>query len=466
MDSSNAQNLGHSLDYLGKVLEARISALCLAEGEPNPVQLPALAYFDDNSAFGNFIKVRQPAFDEYIILLLALAPHVRPDFLDKAIKEALPDGGNFPEIGGTRDKESRGFLPTGETALFLLAGDDLEKRFDVQQLLTADHWFARENILRLEPAREGEPFWSGRLLLNPEYIELFTLGRVSSPAFSADFPARAISTDLEWDDLVLSPGVLEQIEDIRQWIEHNDTLMHDWGMHRLIKPGYRALFYGPPGTGKTLTATLLGKYTGRQVFRIDLSTVVSKYIGETEKNLANLFDKALNKQWILFFDEADALFGKRTSVKDAHDRYANQEVSYLLQRVEEFNGLVILASNFKANLDDAFLRRFNAIIRFPFPCEAERVAIWRKSLPPRARFEPGVDLPALLGKFELAGGNIINVVQHACLEAIARQSTTIRLEEALKGVQREIEKEGKVFKNILADFMDEVAPAPRSVNRC
>ncbi|HUF08994.1 MAG TPA: ATP-binding protein, partial [Rhodothermales bacterium] len=331
------------------------------------------------------------------------------------------------------------------------AGDDLDNRFGIQQILTGDHWFARDNILSLEPAKHGEPYWSGRLVLNPEYIELFTLGRISSPAFSASFPAREITTELEWSDLVLADRVMEQIEELKHWIEHNDRLLTEWGMQRKLKPGYRVLFYGAPGTGKTLTATLLGKYTGRKVFRVDLSTVVSKYIGETEKNLANLFDRAKNKNWILFFDEADALFGKRTGVKDAHDRYANQEVSYLLQRVEDFNGLVILASNFKANIDEAFLRRFNAIVRFPFPEEEQRVAIWRVSLPDGARFENGIDLPALLGRFELAGGNIINVVQHACLAALARGSDAIRLDDALKGIQREVEKEGKVFTNVLDD---------------
>ena len=207
-------------------------------------------------------------------------------------------------------------VPTGETAAFLLAGRDLDRRFEVQRLFAGDHWFARESILRLAPPKEGEPFLSGRLLLDPEYIDLFTLGRVASPPFSAAFPAREISTGLEWDDLILAPDVREQIEEIKRWTEHHDTLLHGWGMHRRIRPGYRALFYGPPGTGKTLTASLLGKYTGRSVFRIDLSSVVSKYIGETEKNLGSLFDKAQNKDWILFFDEADALFGKRTGVKD------------------------------------------------------------------------------------------------------------------------------------------------------
>ena len=449
--SSNAANLTHSLQYLEQVVKARLALHFTEPPLTEGTTLPPLGYYDDTSAFGEFVKSRAPSLDEYVILLLALAPHVQPTFLEKVIKDALPDSGDFPEIGGARDKDSRSFVPTAETALFLLAGDDLDRRFEVQRLLTADHWFAREGILRIEPAREGEPYWSGRLLLDPESIELFTLGHVSSPPFSASFPAREITTEMEWDDLILAAEVKAQIEELRQWIEHHRTLRDDWGMGRKLRPGYRALFYGPPGTGKTLTATLLGKYTGRKVFRIDLSTVVSKYIGETEKNLAHLFDGARHKQWILFFDEADALFGKRTSVKDAHDRFANQEVSYLLQRVEEFDGLVILASNFKANLDDAFLRRFNAIIRFPFPDEADRVAIWRTCLPARAEFEDGVDLPARLARFELAGGSIVNVVQHTCLAAISRKSSLIRLADALRGIQREVEKEGKVFRNVLED---------------
>jgi len=132
-----------------------------------------------------------------------------------------------------------------------------------------------------------------------------------------------------------------------------------------LKPGYRTLFYGPQGSGKKLTAVLIGKEFDKPVYKIDLSNLVSKYIGETEKNLRIIFDSAEGKEWILFFDEADALFGERTGVKDAHDRYSNQEVSYLLQRIEDYNGLVILATNMKNNIDEAFIRRFNLIIRFP-----------------------------------------------------------------------------------------------------
>jgi SpoVK/Ycf46/Vps4 family AAA+-type ATPase len=150
-------------------------------------------------------------------------------------------------------------------------------------------------------------------------------------------------------------------------IRQGDVLMNQWNMRHKLRPGCRALFFGPPGTGKTLTATVLGKATGRQVYKVDLSMVVSKYIGETEKNLAGPFDRAEHKDWILFFDEADALFGKRTQVRDAHDRYANQEVSFLLQRIETYHGLVILASNLASHVDEAFARRFGHLVHFPMP---------------------------------------------------------------------------------------------------
>jgi len=181
---------------------------------------------------------------------------------------------------------------------------------------------------------------------------------------------------------------------------------------------------------------------------VDLSTVVSKYIGETEKNLERLFLKAKNRDWILFFDEADAIFGKRTGVKDAHDRYANQEVSYLLQRIENFNGLVILSSNFKSNIDEAFLRRFNMIVKFPFPSRNERRKISAKSFPSNIKFEKNMDIHNLISQYELSGGNIINVVQYSCLKAISKSSNTIEKVDVIKGIKREVEKAGKIFSEV------------------
>src|SRR5690606_23710160 len=172
------------------------------------------------------------------------------------------------------------------------------------------------------------------------------------------------------------------------------------------------------------------------VYRIDLSQVVSKYIGETEKNLEKVFRKAENKNWILFFDEADALFGKRSLVQNAHDKYANQEVSYLLQRVEDFPGLIILASNFKSNIDQAFIRRFNAIIHFPMPNHLERHQLWKTSVPPKAELAEDVDLLALAGKYELSGSAILSVIHYASLQTIHRNSNRILSQDIQEGIKR------------------------------
>jgi len=229
---------------------------------------------------------------EFIIILLALIPHLSPGFYHHLIQQHMPDGGDFPEFGGVKGVNHRGLLPTGETALFILAGNSFEKRLKVQALLSNDALLVKKDLLSLEVVKEGEPALSGRLLLDEEVVELLTLGRISHPRFSTNFAAEHLTTDQEWEDLVLNPSTSKQIKDIETWLRYNDILLHEWGMHRKIKPGYRTLFYGPPGTGKTLTATLLGKYTQREVFRIDLSLIISKYIGETEKNMGKVFEKA------------------------------------------------------------------------------------------------------------------------------------------------------------------------------
>jgi len=405
--------------------------------------------FPEPSAWSFKIKTfaarHQLNAEEMILLWIAIAPHVKSDLFDAAVQKKLNTSGDFPGLGGVRGKNFRGFLPTGETVLFLLAGDSMQSRFRIQEMFSADHLFAKNRILWLEEVPAGEPAMSGKLILSPEYVELFTTGKSTRPHFNSSFPAKLIQTQLEWNDLVLSDEVMQQIKELEQWLQHNNTLMQDWGMGTRLKKGYRVLFHGPPGTGKTLTASLLGKYTGRDVYKIDLSMVVSKYIGETEKNLENLFARAETKNWILFFDEADALFGKRTGVRDAHDKYANQEVSYLLQRIEDFDGLVILASNMKNNIDDAFIRRFNAIIRFPLPSESDRVVIWKKSFPNHIAFNNNVDVPEAVKKYELSGGNIINIVQYSCLKALEKKKNEIFLDDVLNGIKRELHKEGKPF---------------------
>jgi SpoVK/Ycf46/Vps4 family AAA+-type ATPase len=250
---------------------------------------------------------------------------------------------------------------------------------------------------------------------------------------------------MNWEDIVLDQQVMSQVNEINAWLDHGATLMNEWGLSSKIKPGYRALFHGPPGTGKTLTATLLGKASGRDVYRIDLSMIVSKYIGETEKNLSRIFDIAQHRNWILFFDEADALFGKRTAANTSNDRHANQQTAYLLQRIEDFPGVVILATNLDANMDDAFKRRFQSIIHFNMPSAEERYQLWQNAFSGVCTLHEEIDVAEVSEAYELAGGSIINVLRYCALSAVRRNDPVVTKPELLAGIRREFKKENKTM---------------------
>jgi SpoVK/Ycf46/Vps4 family AAA+-type ATPase len=237
----------------------------------------------------------------------------------------------------------------------------------------------------------------------------------------------------------------ERLELLIDWVGYHDKVMERQGSQRKVKEGFPVLFYGPPGTGKTMAASLVGKLANKEVFQVDLSMVVSKYIGETEKNLSRLFDKAERKDWILFFDEADSLFGKRGMVKDAHDKYANQEMSYLLQRMEQFTGLTILATNFDQNLDSALTRRFQAKVYFPAPGKDERTLLWQKSIPQGYSYDPAILLDRVAERFELTGANIANILKMCCVKAEKRGEGMIILKDIVDAVRIEFSKENKTL---------------------
>lgn len=400
--------------------------------------------YNFQNTFSEILK-RETTHTESIIILIALVPHVLPNFFDEIIKEVFPEGGEIPELGGIRLDNHRGMLPTGETIQYILAKEDINYRLEIQDLFSPNHWFFKENILFLGDVKEGEPLMSGRIILQSEMVHLLFFGEKLKPKFGPKFPAQEITTQMEWEDLVVNENTQNHIKQIKLWLKHQDQLRHDWGMYKQIAPGYRSLFYGPSGTGKTLTATLLGKEFGKEVYRVSLSQVVSKYIGETEKNLEKIFVQAENKNWILLFDEADALFGKRTQTKSSNDKYANQEVSYLLQRVENFNGLVILTSNFKNNIDDAFLRRFNSIIHFNKPTAEERLKLWVNCMPKKTKLKDHNILEIVAKNYELNGAQIVSTMAFACLQTLDENTTVIDSQHILKGIELEYSKEEKLF---------------------
>jgi hypothetical protein len=254
----------------------------------------------------------------------------------------------------------------------------------------------------------------------------------------------------DWCDLVLPESQREQLRSISAYLRHRDRVLSEWGYESAVpSQGLKVLFAGESGTGKTMAAQVIATDLGLDVFRVDLATVVSKYIGETERNLDRIFAAAEGSNAILFFDEADALFGKRSEVKDAHDRYANIEVAYLLQRMETYPGAVVLATNYRRNIDEAFLRRLDFTIDFPFPDAADRMRIWRRLLPDSAPVGPDVDVEQLAARFELAGGSIRNSSVAAAFMA-ADDGGTIEMRHLVHAVAAEYRKMGRLTMD--ADF--------------
>jgi SpoVK/Ycf46/Vps4 family AAA+-type ATPase len=280
---------------------------------------------------------------------------------------------------------------------------------------------------------------------SPTVARLFSAARAQS-GHELMALARIIEPRYTWNDIVLPEDALTQLQEICQRVAFRHRVLGEWGFDRKLAlgKGVTVLFAGPSGAGKTMAAEILANELGLDLYKIDLSGVVSKYIGETEKNLERIFVAAENANAILFFDEADALFGKRSEVSDAHDRYANIEISYLLQRMEEYDGIAILATNLRQNLDDAFIRRTAFTIHFPFPDAEHRLRIWARIWPPETPLAADVDLQFLAERCKLSGGNIKNVALAAAFLAAAEQRP-VAMKHLQQAIRREYQKIGKVL---------------------
>jgi len=442
----NAVVVTRELDWLNLVIETR---LALHFNQETPYQsieeLPVPSITNEEGFYTEFLQKNKLNPAERLVLILALVPHIKPALLDILMTKNTSYDRRYSEFGGLFLEGHSGLIPTAETALFILAGDDLGKRLHYHYIFSPTHILTNSQVIKGVGQKKGMPRLSGIWLVANEYVEPLISGEAYHPSYSEDFPAQLITTSMEWDDIIVSKKTAESLQEIQQWMEYGDILMHDLGLGKLLKPGYKSLFYGPPGTGKTMTAALLGKSTNKPVYKLDLSMVVSKYIGETEKNLAKVFDQAEKHNWILFFDEADSLFGKRTQVTSANDRYGNQEIGYLLQRIEDFSGVVILASNLKENIDDAFTRRFQSMIEFRIPNAEERFQLWKQSFSTKLPLDPAIDLRNIAEKYVLAGGVMINVVRKVTLRAVTQQQQTISQKELETAIQQELQKEGIIL---------------------
>jgi SpoVK/Ycf46/Vps4 family AAA+-type ATPase len=261
-----------------------------------------------------------------------------------------------------------------------------------------------------------------------------------------DTLAQKIEPNYCWDDIVLPGDRLQQLHEVCNYVKHRARVYNEWGFSRKLSlgKGVNTLFAGPSGTGKTMAAEIVAGELALDLYKIDLSTVVSKYIGETEKNLARIFAEAETSNAILFFDEADALFGKRSEIRDAHDRYANIEISYLLQKMEEYEGVVVLSSNLRKNMDEAFVRRMHFTVEFPFPSAQDRLRIWERIWPDETPRSGELDLTFMAQRFDISGGNIRNVALAASFLA-ADDGQLVTMAHLIHAIRREYQKMGKVI---------------------
>ena len=381
---------------------------------------------------------------ERLVLALALMQHLSPVGLLPLVNLAT-DSTMKCLIGLSHSIHHQLIIPSIETALFLIAGNNLKIRREALEIFSKSHLFSRLAILNFPQPALPAIKSASPILLNDEFYSLLVEGKPYSPGFSLDFGAYLLEVRESWEDFIAHEETLYALKDISLWLTHRHKMVQDPQINKRIKNGYRALFYGPSGTGKTMSAGLIGKHANLPVYRVDLSTVVSKYVGETEKNLEAIFQKAENKDWILFFDEADALFGKRTQTKSSNDRYANQEVSYLLQRIEDFNGLVILSSNLKSNMDDAFVRRFQNIARFNPPDEDMRRIMFLKAFSGKfSLLDDSLLEEACNKKYGLTGADINNIFRYCAMRVLNNNGQGVSGDDFKNGLITELKKKGKL----------------------
>lgn len=377
---------------------------------------------------------------EKIIISLGLLAYLQPNFLwQKFVGNNSQN--NLWLTGGVVVNEK--FYPTIQTCFFLLELIEpvsINEKVNLLQLLKPGKRFYK--LIDLNQEEDNQILITG-FTLKKQIIEKLVYSRDYAPEYDIKFPAFKIDTQMTWDDLVLPYQSYESIEEIVNWAIYRDRMFAEFKVSRKIKKGYRALFYGPSGTGKTLTASLIGKKINREVYRIDLSRITSKYVGETEKNLEKVFSFAEDKDWILFFDEAEALFGKRTSTKSSNDKYANQQIAYLLQRIEDYPGIVILASNKKGEIDTAFMRRFQLFLEFKIPDSDQRLELWDKALSEDFVLGKDVDLREIAEKYTLTGGTLVNILRNLSVHALKNNSNEIKQKVITNLISKEFEKMGK-----------------------
>lgn len=442
--SENIEVIDADVSWISELLQQRIEEMGAKAVAKLPfAQTPPPDISSCKGPYANLVKSMQLTPMERLLLITTLVPHYSPEIFTNALRhETNVLTIRYNETGGYIDQTFHHFIPTFKTIQFLLAENDSLTTSFIRLALNKGSKLFKEQIVTMRTiagSSDDENMLNQVPSLAGEYVHFLKTAEKPRPDFGRAFPASLVTTSMNWSDLILRDETMKELDFVKQWMNNGKKLI---SVDERVNRSFPCLFYGPPGTGKSLAAKLIGKDFGKDVFRIDLSMIVSKYIGETEKNLAYLFDRAEGKDWILFFDEADALFGKRTNITDSKDKWANLEMSYLLQRMEEYTGLTILASNVKNNIDAAMVRRFQAMIYFPRPELDERITLWNRSLPSYFKYDTSIEIEKL-AKYDFTGANIANMMKAACLEALSNNTNIISPASLVRAMKREFAKENR-----------------------
>lgn len=433
--------LQSEFQWIESLIRFRINELCGVEQEPVLPVIPAA--MEGVHPYSDTLLVMNPDVPERVAMALSFAAYTAPQFLNYLYAKNEYTDRIFTEFGILEGERDLKMIPTWQTVFFLCYGADVNVCFRLSEYIHGDHRLYTEKFLLLPMEPVENPFLTP-LILNKDVLQSWVYPKHLRHLADPFFPAHEISSGLEWGDLVIGEETEQGLRQLRLWLRHGDALLKDPRFGRYLNQGIRVLFYGPSGTGKTLTASLLGKEFSLPVYRVDLSQMVSKWIGETEKNLARVFDMAEKQGWILFFDEAEALFSSRGEVNNSNDRRANQEVSYLLQRVENFDGTIIMATNLRDNIDDAFIRRFQLMINFPVPDVGTRIRLWTHLLEDTFPLAANISIEQLAEDFELTGGGMKNAFRAVMLEVYDRPESeqVITRELLYKAIRYECSKDG------------------------
>jgi AAA+ superfamily predicted ATPase len=415
---------------------------------------------DQKTAWHQFVSTHKLSEIEKVILLLALSVNFAPESLKPIAKLAAKEDLNSIS-GGFVLNSTRIFYPTLRTGLFLIAGKDLTLRSQIAPNLHPRLAIFTSQIVRINALSQNSSFLDAQLLLNDQFLGALLNGEAPRLDGEVDFPVRKSKATHVLSDVVLKEKALNELEKLRKFARNMQKIW-DLDHKGKIRTNYISIFSGDPGTGKSFAAEAFGNEFGLPVYKVNFAQMVSKYIGETEKNLDKVFDRFTRQPCILFFDEAESIFSKRSEVKDSHDQHANNLQSFLLQKVEEFEGIVVLATNvhnLSQYFDKAFQRRIRSIVQFDFPDYAERLPIWKNALFSPFQLEDGL-AERLAKNYQLSGGSIYNVISDAVVECVDNDTSIISFELVEPALKNEFKKTSRKYE-VCTDEMVSVNPVRR-----